>query len=49
MSYQGSSVVCKIQKNIHSEGEYTVKMLGIYDEGEEKFILYKKYKENGKG
>lgn len=40
--------MCKINKNDKIEDDYSVKLIGIYDEEEEIFEVYKKMKNKDK-
>ena len=44
LSYEGSSIVCKISKHASVEEDYSLKLIGIYDEDEEVFEAFKKIK-----
>lgn len=44
LSYEGSSIVCKINKHASLEEDYSVKLIGIYDEDQEVFETFKKAK-----
>ena len=44
LSYEGSSIVCKISKHPSLEEDYSVKLIGIYDEDQEVFEAFKRAK-----
>lgn len=44
LSYEGSSIVCKIHKHPSLAEDYSVRLIGIYDEDQEVFEAFKRAK-----